>query len=300
MIKSILVTGCQGQLGRCLVRKLGGEAIGLTRSACDLTNRQQVAEVVSALRPRIVINTAAYTNVDRAEEEAQSCHSVNVKGVEYLADACNQVGARLFQVSTDYVFGGDKQRDTPYCEEDRPAPLGVYATSKLQGEIAAKAATKHCIVRTCGLYDAPTDDYRPKNFCDTMIRLAAQHERIRVVDDQQCNPSYVPDVADAIIHLARLDENGIFHAVNGPPTTWFSLAKYLLSKVEPNVVVEPITSEQFSSPVKRPSYSVLSTKKLDTCRGVPMRSWKNAVDEYLSRRSEQENSVSIDQKHVIA
>ena len=197
---SIIVTGAYGQLGGELCRQLGDRAIGLDIDSLDLTDGDAVHKRMLELRPRAIINCAAYTLVDRAEEEPELCRAVNAEAVGHLARACGELDCPLVQISTDYVFGASPDSARPWREDDPPSPRGVYARTKLEGERLAARHPKHYIVRTCGLY-ARAGDEKAKNFVRTMLRLGETRSELRVVDDQRCTPTYVPHLARALLFL---------------------------------------------------------------------------------------------------
>lgn len=279
---TIAVTGASGQLGSCLVRSLGARAVPLPRSSLDVTDAAAVREVVGSLRPRAVINCAAWTAVDRAETEAVACRAANETAVAALADACRATGAMLVQVSTDYVFGADTARRTPYVEDDAVGPLGVYAASKWAGEEAARTWHRHQVVRTCGLYSAGSNGpVRGRCFADTMLVLARDRDEVRVVADQSCTPSYVPHVAAAILALLENGTPGTFHVTNAGDTTWHAFAEALFRRAGLAVNVVPIASQEYPSPVARPAYSVLDTSKLARL-GIRLPDWREGIAEYLA------------------
>jgi len=281
---SIVVTGCRGQLGAALCRLWGQETVGLDLPDFDLTDRPRVREVLTAIRPRAVVNAAAYTLVDRAEREPERCRAVNVDGVACLAEVCRRLDCALVQISTDYVFGNDRGRTTPYRETDVPGPLGVYARSKLDGEIAASRWAKHLIVRTCGLYGRLAER-SAGNFVETMLRLAAAGKPLRVVDDQRCSPSYIPHVARALRFLLDIDARGIYHVVNSGDATWYEFACEIFRQAGLKVAIAPITSAEWNAPCPRPFYSVLDTSKYLALPNRPdLPPWQTALAEYLRER----------------
>lgn len=279
--REIVVTGCHGQLGSELCRQWGPLALGLDLPELDLTDGQRTAETLLRLRPRVIVNTAAYTLVDRAEEEPERCRTVNAAAVAVLADVCRQLDAVLVQVSTDYVFGQDAARRTPYTEHDPPGPLNTYGQSKLEGERRAAGWAKHFIVRTCGLYGR-LGPRSPGNFVATMLRLARQGKPLRVVNDQQCCPSFVPHVARAIRFLAATEAYGTYHVVNTGSTTWYELAAELFRQAGLEVSLVPITTAEYGARAPRPAYSVLDTSKYHALPDAPpMPAWQDALAEYL-------------------
>ncbi len=277
----IVVTGCHGQLGSELCRQWGGRALGLDLPELDLADAQHTAETLLRLAPRAIVNTAAYTLVDRAEEEPQRCRAINADAVAVLAHVCRQLDAVLVQISTDYVFGRDTSRRTPYTEDDPPGPLGVYGQTKLEGEGHAASWPRHFIVRTCGLYGR-LGPRSPGNFAATMLRLARQGTPLRVVNDQRCCPSYVPHVARAIRFLLTTDAYGTYHVVNSGDATWYELAAELLRQAKLEVPLTPITTAEYGARAPRPAYSVLDTTKYHALpHAPPMPHWQIAVAEYL-------------------
>jgi len=288
LLMAILITGAEGQLGQELSRQLGSEARGIDRADCDLTNRQELEATLNRFRPQIIINAAAYTLVDRAEDEPELCRAVNATAVGWMAEWCREAGGDLVQISTDYVFGGDAFRRRPYREDDPPAPLSVYGHSKWEGEQRAAQAPQFLIVRTCGLY-GKLGPRSPGNFVQTILRRARAGQPLRVVDDQFCTPSYVVDVARAIVFLIRRKEQGIIHVVNRGETTWYRFAREIcrLAGVSPHL--EPIRTDQYPAKARRPAYSVLDTSRYHSLPGVPpMPTWQQAVAEYLSQQSSAE------------
>lgn len=281
---TIAITGSQGQLGSELCRQLGEQAVGLDLPEFDLTNAELVFQRLSDLRPNAVINTAAYTLVDRAEIETERCRAINVDAVRRLADACRTLDCPLVQISTDYVFGAESARSVPYRETDEPGSQGMYARTKLEAEHQAARWEKHLIVRTCGLY-GQLGSRSPGNFVETMLRLGAAGKRLRVVDDQRCTPTYVPHLARAIRFLLDAGVRGLFHVVNSGETDWYSFAAEVFRLSDMQVEMERITTAQYGAPAPRPLYSVLDCGKYHRLDGRPaMPPWQAALAEYLGRR----------------
>lgn len=279
----ILVTGARGQLGGELCRQLTGDAVGLDIDDLDLTDGPAVLAAMRRLRPTAVINCAAYTQVDRAESEGERCRAVNAAAVEHLARACGELDCTLVQISTDYVFGGVQNPGRPYREDDPPAPQGVYARTKLEGERAAARYPKHLIVRTCGLYARPSDE-RAGNFVKTMLRLGRSGRPVRVVADQHCTPSYVPHVARAVLFLlgpVRVPW-GIYHVTNRGQTTWYDFAAEIFRLAGMSVPLQPITTAEYGAAAPRPAYSVLDTSTYHRLGGPAMPEWQAALAEYFA------------------
>ena len=206
-MKRILVTGAAGQLGAELCRLLGQAAVPIDIDKLDLTHGSAVRKALAEIQPELVINCAAYTQVDQAESEPGVCRAVNAVAVEYLVEACRGLDCPLVQISTDYVFGAAADPPHPHREDDPTLPQGVYAQTKLEGEWAAAKHPKHLIVRTCGLYARPSHQ-EAQNFVKTILRFARSSDKLRVVADQHCTPSYVPHVARAVLFLAGVDRAG--------------------------------------------------------------------------------------------
>ncbi len=286
----IAVTGAGGQLGGELCRQLEDDALPLDHDTLDLTQRPAVLETILSAKPDVVINCAAYTQVDQAEIEPDACRAVNRAAVEYLADACRELDCPLVQISTDYVFAGDNGRATPYREDDPPSARGIYALTKLEGERAASRHAKHLIVRTCGLYARPTDQ-RAGNFVKTMLRLGRTRSHLRIVADQHCTPSYVPHVARAVLFLAGYDTAkpapwGTYHITNTGATTWHGFASEIFRQAGLDVALEPITTAAYGAPAPRPAYSVLDTAAYHRLGGPPMAHWQSALAEYFADLAE--------------
>jgi dTDP-4-dehydrorhamnose reductase len=241
-----------------------------------------VRAVVEKLRPAVVINCAAWTAVDAAESHPDACRRVNADAVAELAAACNIIDAMLVQVSTDYVFGADATRGSPYAETDTPGPLNEYGASKLAGEQAAATASKHLIVRTCGLYSVGANGpVRGRNFADTMLTLAAERNELRIVDDQHCTPSFVPHVAEGIRELLECRATGLFHVVSTGSTTWHGFASELFRVAGKKMTLHQIPTSEYPMPARRPAYSVLDTKKLSASMGRFLPSWQSGIQEYV-------------------
>jgi dTDP-4-dehydrorhamnose reductase len=253
---------------------------------CDLTDREAVRKTLRRLQPDVVINCAAYTRVDRAQREPELCRAVNTTAIVHLAEACGELDCPLVQISTDYVFGGGPAPGRPYREDDPPAPQGVYARTKLEGERAAARHGKHLIVRTCGLYARPSDR-RAENFAKTMLRLGRCGPTVRVVGDQHCTPSYVPHVARAVLFLAgvpglRPAPWGVYHVTNGGAATWCEFAAEIFRLARMDVRLQSITTAEYAAPAPRPAYSVLDTTAYHRLGGPAMPDWKTALAEYFA------------------
>lgn len=266
-----LVTGANGQLGTALSAALGTAAVALDRSALDITSASAVAACVADVRPDVVVNAAGWTAVDAAETDESAAFEVNAAAVGHLAAAA---GRRLIHVSTDYVFRGDGQ--SPYEVDDEPAPQTAYGRTKLAGERLALAAGA-TVVRTAWVYGGPGP-----NFVDTMLALAQSRPSVDVVDDQVGSPTWVADLAAAVVALGP--RGGLFHFVNGGQASWYELAcaVFELAGHDP-AHVHPVPSAAFPRPAPRPAWSVLSTRSW-TDAGLPApRHWRAALTECLAR-----------------
>jgi dTDP-4-dehydrorhamnose reductase len=281
------VIGAAGQLGRDLCPRLTGEVVPLDRSRADLTNPDLLRATLTALRPDVVINCAAYNFVDKAESEPDAAVAVNGWGVRTLAQLCRELDCVFAHFSTDYVFGLDTTRTTPYQTIDAPGPVSVYGVSKLVGEnVLRTECPKHFVMRTCGLYGVWGSGGKGGNFVETMLRVAGQGKPLRVVNDQHCTPSYTADVAAAAVALIATGRYGLYHITNSGATTWHDLAKTVFGLAHVKADLTPIPSSEYPTPARRPGYSVLALDAL-TAAGVPApRPWQAAVEAYLAERSQ--------------
>ena len=274
-----LVTGAAGMVGtdlRIELESRGEEVVALAKSDLDITNRDDVVRFVDDVRPDVIVNCAAYTKVDLAETEESLANAINGSAVEFLADAANRAGARLVQLSSDFVFDGTSRR--PYDINDATAPLSAYGRSKLIGEHAAANQT---IVRTSWLFGV-----HGPNFVEAIRnQIRKGTNPLRVVDDQRGRPTYTPHLARAIIRIANLGASGIVHYADEGECTWYDFACAINEELGSMVNVEPVTSEQFVRPAKRPAYSVLSTERYERLTGVKPEWWKDGLREYLQLRA---------------
>ncbi|MCA1840829.1 MAG: dTDP-4-dehydrorhamnose reductase [Actinomycetota bacterium] len=274
----VLVTGGNGQLGRALAKRLPAASV-LDRSALDIADESVVASVIERIRPKVIINAAAYTQVDAAEADESSAMAINALGVRNLARAAERIGAVLVHVSTDYVFKGDKQGS--YVEDDQVEPMSVYGRTKLAGERAAVEAERFLIVRTSWVFG------EGQNFIRSIVKAAATHSELTVVDDQHGIPTYAPDLARGIVGLLEGEASGTFHLSNGgPPTTWADLAASALEICGSDATIRRVSTDEYfegkPGPIApRPRNSVLDCSKA-AARGVVLRPWIEAVRDYVS------------------
>lgn len=274
-----LITGAGGMVGTDLRDELlrrGEDVVAATRCELDVTDAAAVSSLVERVRPTIIINCAAYTKVDDAETNEPLANAINGSAVEHLAHAADRAEALLVHISTDFVFDGMKR--TPYEVNDATAPLSAYGRSKLIGEQAAARARRHLIVRTAWLFGV-----HGPNFVEAMRNQVRKGNRqLRVVNDQRGRPTYTPHLADALIRLAMRDAQGIVHYADEPECTWFDFARAIVGDA---AQVEPVTSDQFPRPARRPAYSVLSTERYERLTGVRPASWEEGLREYLQLRT---------------
>ncbi len=279
------VLGAAGQLGRDLCPRLPGEVFPLTRDQADLTRPETLRATLAELRPDVVVNCAAYNFVDRAENEPQAAFAVNAWGVRELANLCRERDCTLVHFSTDYVFGIDEGRRTPWTERDAPGPVSVYGLSKLAGEYLVRAlCPRHLVIRTCGLYGIWGSGGKGGNFVETMLRVAGQGKPLRVVADQVCTPSCTADVAAATVTLLQTGRHGLFHITNGGSCTWYEFACAIFKRAGMAADVTPITSAEYGAPARRPAYSVLEPAACRALGLASLRPWREALAAYLEER----------------
>lgn len=276
----IIITGAKGMLGHALMEVFSHEnPLGWDLAELDITNQGDTMEKLTAQKPDVIINAAAYTNVDKAEEEKELAFKVNAQGVKNLALAASAAGATLVHYSTDYVFDGTNQKG--YKEEDVPSnPVNAYGASKLAGEnemlsLIKEGKLKGYILRSSWLFGPDG-----KNFVQTIISLYENNSQIKVVNDQWGKPTYTKDLAKTTRQIIENDsQSGVYHIVNEPPTNWYEFTKEIIQikfPGEPAKEIIPVDSSQFPRPAKRPNFSVLLNTKIP-----PLRSWKDALAEYI-------------------
>lgn len=279
------VIGAAGQLGRDLCPRLSGEVVPLTRTEADLTKPDLVKTTLAQLRPDVVINCAAYNFVDKAESELSDAFAVNAFGVRDLAVICRDLGCIFVHFSTDYVFGLDGLRRTPWSETEAPGPVSAYGLSKLTGEYFVRSiCPRHFVIRTCGLYGVWGSGGKGGNFVETMLRVAGQGKPLRVVADQICTPSYTVDVAIATSALIATERFGLYHITNAGSCSWYELAATIFESTKVKADLTAITSAEFGALARRPSYSVLAHDALKAANVAPPRAWQTALTAYLEER----------------
>ena len=273
----ILITGSNGMLGHDLISVLKKEhdLVLTTSKTLDITDKDKTIDFICDAKPDIVINSAAYTDVDGCEENSDLAFSVNGDGVRNLALACREIDCPLLHISTDYIFNG--KNDRPWIEDDEIGPISVYGKSKLEGEQAIlEILDKYFIVRTAWLYGI-----NGRNFPKTMLELAKDHSEITVVYDEVGSPTYSLDLARGISQLIETDYYGIYHLTNSGSCSWCEFARYIFEIADEDVNVIPVTASEFARPAPRPSYSVLENKKWIEKGFKPLRSYKEAIKDYI-------------------
>jgi dTDP-4-dehydrorhamnose reductase len=278
MFGRIVITGAGGQLGGVLAAQAadkGYDVLALTSSQWDITDAEAAERIVQ--RDDVVVSCGAYTNVDGAESDEARAHAVNATGPGLIAQACARAGARLIHVSTDYVFGGDPAAPRrPYEPSDPTAPLGVYGNTKYAGELAVlEALPQAVVVRTAWVYTGGTG----KDFVAIMRRLAAGDGPVEVVDDQSGSPTYVADLAAALLEVAGGGVSGpILHAANGGDTSRFELARAVFEEVGADPQrVQPVPTSKNPRPAPRPGYSALGGRESAELGLTPLRPWRSAL-----------------------
>ena len=286
-MKKILITGCNGQLGRAInaeykkddVEFINTDVVeGEGITALDITKVDEVLALVRKTRPDVIINCAAHTNVDKCEEQWDLAYQINAIGPRNLSIAATEVDAKMIHVSTDYVFEGNGTR--PYTEFDAPNPVSAYGRTKLEGENFVKAfAKKYFILRTAWLYGDG------KNFVKTMLRLAETHDTVSVVEDQLGSPTSAVELAKMIHHLEQTENYGLFHATCEGDTNWADFAEAIFAKAGLSTKVNHVRSEEYAkmnpASAKRPAYSILDNYMLRLTSDFRMADWQSALDVYM-------------------
>ncbi|MBR3623479.1 MAG: dTDP-4-dehydrorhamnose reductase [Selenomonadaceae bacterium] len=274
----VLVTGVTGQLGFDVCRVLKSENIEVFeagRKDFSLTDYQKMREVVLGFKPDVIIHAAAYTAVDKAEEESEIAFAVNGEGTRNLAKIAQELDAKFVYIGTDYVFPGDG--DNFYETYDEKKPLNAYGKSKLMGEEAVKEILeKYFIVRISWVFGV-----NGKNFVKTMLRLAQTHEELRVVADQTGSPTYTYDLAKLLADMIKTNKYGVYHATNEGICSWAEFAEEIFKLAGKNTKVIPIKTEEYPTPAARPKNSRLSKKSLDYNGFTRLPDWKDALKRYL-------------------
>lgn len=286
MQTKVALFGAAGQLGVELHREFESRGYSVSasdRDEVDITDAAAVEQTVAALAPDIVVNAAAYNQVDVAENEPVAAYQVNALAVRNIALACRQSGALLVHFSTDYVFDGAAGR--PYTEDDQPHPLGAYAVSKLAGELYAQAYLDNpLIIRTSGVFGPGGLRTARGNFIELMLRLASGKQPIRVVEDHVASPTYAPALALKTLELVERKHRGVIHVGGGQPISWYDYAKLIFKEAGLHPELKPTSEREYRTAAHRPRFSALSNAKMEKLGLAPMPTMEKAVHSYLNLR----------------
>lgn len=284
--KKILVVGCGGMLGQALVKQLMGKCelvqaawpdANESQELLDITKQTEVDKFIKKYQPNIVFNCAAYTDVDGAEDDENTAFSVNGIGAGILAHSCKDNNSLLVHISTDYVFDGDGVG--PYSVDDVTGPIGAYGRGKLAGEeLIKKSGCAFTIIRTSWLFGSGG-----KNFVDTILKLASEKDKIKVVDDQVGCPTYTVDLAECMVSLTEKDSRGVYHFCNGPECSWYEFACEIVKLSKSDCEVLPCGSDEYTTKAQRPGYSVLDVSETVKVIGE-IRSWQDCLSEYIKEK----------------
>lgn len=283
---NVLVTGSKGQLGSDVVERcieIGADVVCHDRNKADITNESEIKEYIRNCGADVVIHCAAYTEVDKAEDERELCYNVNVKGTRYIAEVCNELGIKMIYLSTDYVFDG--KGDSPWRVEDKPNPVNYYGWSKYMGELEVLNKLENFfIVRISWVFGK-----NGKNFIKTMIKLATQvdaaageiRDCINVVADQIGSPTYTHDLAELLCEMVQTEKYGIYHATNEGYCSWYDFACKIFEFKKIDISVNPIFSSQYKTKAVRPLNSRLDKSSLPLNGFKRLQNWDNALSDYL-------------------
>jgi dTDP-4-dehydrorhamnose reductase len=284
----IAVIGADGQLGTDVVKAFaanGDEISSLTHSDIEISNKDSVSERMMALRPNIIVNTAAMHHVDKCEQDPAKAFAINGLGAKNLALAAKEIGAKLMHVSTDYVFDGEK--GTPYAETDAPRPLNVYGNSKLSGEYFVRSTVpEHFVLRISAIYGkSPCRAKGGLNFIELMLKLARERGEVKVVDDEFVSPTPTPEIARQMVALSRSDAYGLYHATAEGSCSWHAYAKEIFAMTNTKVNLLIAGPNEFPIKVPRPKYSVLENAGLKKQGLNVFQPWQQGLREYFSTLS---------------
>jgi dTDP-4-dehydrorhamnose reductase len=286
----ILITGSRGQVGSQLITILNrgmseigdipkeiknAEIVGKSSQQLDITDFNKVKNLIREIKPDVVINAAAYTNVDDCETNQEKAFNVNAIGAKNLAIVCEDINAKLVHISTDYVFNGIGSK--PFKENDETSPQSVYGKSKSMGDdFVREISSKYFIVRPSWVYG-----YNGKNFVYTILKAAKERGSLKVVNDQKGNPTNVEDIAHHILKLITTEEYGIYHCSGHGECSWYDFACKIVELAKISCKVNPCTTDEYPSPTKRPAYSALDNEKLRRTVGDEMRKWEDALKVFI-------------------
>lgn len=272
------ITGVNGQLGYDVKRELlergYTDILAPTRVDLDITNEDAVKKMIREYRPSVIFHCAAYTAVDKAEEEQEKCYQVNVLGTKYLTEAAKEVGAKIIYISTDYVFDGTKEG--LYQIEDKVNPVNYYGKTKYLGENFIREYDNHIIVRISWVFGI-----NGKNFIRTMLNLAESHKELNVVCDQIGSPTYTKDLAGLLVNMFLSNVKGLYHVTNEGYCSWYEFAEFIFKESREKVKVHPILTKDYKTIAKRPLNSKLSKESLDDIGMKRLPEWQDAVKRYI-------------------
>lgn len=289
MGRKIALVGANGQLATDIAKNFPKEKISdlalLSHKDIEITDIASVESAFSKVKPDLVLNTAAYNRVDDAESESELAFAINSIGPKNLAHYCKENDIPLAHVSTDYVFGQDTTRATPYKEDDTPGPINAYGISKLAGELFVQYTTqKHFIIRSSGLFGVAGSSGKGGNFVELMLKIAREKGQVRVVADQIVTPTYTLDLAKQILAIIQTDTYGLYHATAQGSCSWYEFAKEIFRLTNTKVDLVSVSSSEFPTPAKRGMYSVLENKKLKELGIDVMRPWQDGLKDYLKEK----------------
>lgn len=274
----VLVTGVKGQLGYDVVKDLekrGHQPIGVDRDEMDLMDNEAIRTFIMNLKPEAIIHCAAYTAVDKAEEEVETCYQINAEAVKVISECAKELDVKLIYISTDYVFDGTKEGE--YVETDLPNPINVYGASKLKGEQYVQTLLeKYYIVRISWVFGV-----NGNNFIKTMRRLGSERDELNIINDQVGSPTYTADLAPLLVDMMETDKYGIYHATNEETCSWYEFANEIFKQSRIEVKTNPITTDQYPTAAKRPMNSRMSKAKLKANGFNLLPTWQEALAHYL-------------------
>lgn len=275
--KYVLITGARGQLGHDLVKELESRHIKYLATDyddLDITDDVKVSKFFDNHNISCVIHSAAFTQVDKAEEEKELTHKINVLGTSNIVNACMKKDIPMVYFSTDYIFGGEG--DKPYSEDDKANPLGEYAKSKYEGELLVKKLKKYFIIRISWVFGI-----NGKNFIKTMLQLSETKKELNIVSDQIGSPTYTVDLSKLVVDMIQTDKYGVYHATNEGFVSWADFAREIFKKANLDVVVHDVTTEEYNAKALRPKNSRLNKSKLVENGFNKLPSWQDALDRFL-------------------
>lgn len=277
-MKKVLVTGINGQLGYDVIKELdkrGYISVGVDKEKMDLTDLSNISNFIKDSNIDAIIHCAAYTAVDLAEDNKELCEIVNSLSVKEISNACKELDIPLVYISTDYVFDGTK--DGEYTESDIENPINVYGKTKLDGENYVKEIlNKYYIVRISWVFGE-----NGNNFINTMLRLSKEHKELNIIDDQIGSPTYTKDLAPLLVDMLESDRYGLYHVTNEGFCSWYEFAKEIFKLKNIDIKVNPISTKDYPTKARRPLNSKMSKQKLIDKGFIPLRNWKEALNEYL-------------------